>query len=93
LIQATCVQNLMTLALALTEISRDSYELTTPLSGMTKLSSIVEPIEDLLWSTYVPNLKSYSYKDMKGDAQCRKLGGLGSKGSLKVIRNSIIRWS
>jgi len=39
---------------------------------------------DLLWATYLPNLKSLTpaITDIKSDAKCRKRGGLGS---LEVI--------
>jgi len=62
--------------------------LTTPLSGVIFLSVGW----DLLWSTNLPNLKSLStgHKDMKGDAKCRKWGGLavvtGHWRSLKIAQ-------
>ena len=45
---------------------------------------------DLLWSTYIPNLKSLGAPAMNGSTTCRKLGGLGA---LKVMGNVIIRQS
>ena len=89
----TSVRNLKSLALAVAEIlhgvwnSKTGYlTLTTPLSGKIFLRQ-----GGTCQSTKFEVSRFTHYEAMNGGAKCRKWGGFGWPGALKVIGNATIR--
>ena len=67
-----------------------SRDLTTPLSGMVCHPCNGLPIATVILLSKSEVSISTHYEDVKGDTKCRKWGGLGQLGSLKVTENSTI---